>query len=549
MIVKASQRELLLRPPDSCRVYTPPAVADAMVQALGDAPNDLWLEPCAGGGVFLEALSRMQVSVARIRAVDLDATPGPFDGLARTLRGMEFLGWAKTTRERFTKVVANPPYLALHKLPLSIRQVACSFRSLGDHEVALRANSWYAFLCASLSILRPEGSICVLLPAGWDYANYASHLRKEISSHFADFEVHRSQQPLFPGVQEGSVVVLARGFRQPSRCVLRAEYSSATSFIDGVAARARSHVRRLTEPMRLVASGGVSSRTHSSEPRLVRLGDVIDIQLGGVTGDVAYFLLTEQERRKRGLPRDSVKPVVTHAHHLRAASMGSRQWRSLRDSGERVWLFRPSSARARASRIRSYLELSLEKGGCNRSAYKVKSRKPWYRTPLPDRVDGFISGMSRRGPWVCLKAMMGLSATNTLYVVRYPRNWSNDRKAVWALSLLTTKAGAALEHIGRKYADGLLKFEPGDLANLQVSPPTRVKGALREYHQAVAALLAGEISECRRIADQWFIGEGSAGAQQGVHTHSTGPRNEGSSVATLAGRARVLLAVPSPLGF
>jgi hypothetical protein len=77
-------------------------------------------------------------------------------------------------------------------------------------------------------------------------------------------------------------------------------------------------------------------------------------------------------------------------------------------------------------------------------------------------------------------------------------------KYAWALSLLTSSTREAIQLVARKYADGLHKFEPGDLANLQVPKPSRSKGARFTYRKAVAALLAGDEKRCRRLADKWF---------------------------------------------
>jgi len=494
----------LPRAPRSCRVYTPPELAAAMVKALDPSPDDTWLEPCVGAGVFLEALSASGVRRDRVRGIDLAPRGAPSDALARTLRGTEFLQWATSTEERFTKIVANPPYIALHRLGPSIRKAACSIRTLREEPVPLRANSWYAFLCASLNILRPGGSICFLLPAAWDYANYASHLRDVLPLFFSHVEVHRSQVPLFDTVQDGSVVLVGRRFGSPSRSVLRAEYSSTESLIEGLTSRVLKEFTgaRTNAPARQASEPRCDSGDNHG---LTRLGDVIEIGLGVVTGDAPYFLLTDDQRRQRGLPRESVSPALTHAHHLTHAAMTRGRWKALRDSGERVWLFRPTPQPARLPSVKRYLSLKTEKGGCHRRRLKVKSRKPWYRPPLPERIDGFLSGMSRRGPWICLQAMRELRASNTLYVVRFPRGWSRDSKAAWSLALLTSQTADNLRAAGRRYADGLVKFEPGDLADLRIPAPPKTSGAYRVYRKAVANLLAGRLLECRRLADRWFM--------------------------------------------
>src|SRR4051812_26279826 len=87
------------RVPASCVVFTPPALAAAMVRALGDSPRAAWLEPCVGHGAFLQALASAQVPPSRIRGLDIEEKRRPQDELARTLRGQEFLHWSVDTAE------------------------------------------------------------------------------------------------------------------------------------------------------------------------------------------------------------------------------------------------------------------------------------------------------------------------------------------------------------------------------------------------------------------------------------------------------------------
>ena len=181
--------------PESCVVFTPRPLADAILQALGDQPHATWLEPCVGGGVFLEALAAAKVTPSRIRGLDVATTSSPQDQLARTLRGEEFLRWSQSTTERFSRIIANPPYIALNRMPRSVQSSALTIVVPGTtRTVALGANSWFAFLSASIALLRRRGSLAFLLPAAWEYADYAAPLRASIRQLF---EPPR-QMPLLP---------------------------------------------------------------------------------------------------------------------------------------------------------------------------------------------------------------------------------------------------------------------------------------------------------------------------------------------------------------
>jgi hypothetical protein len=230
----------------------------------------------------------------------------------------------------------------------------------------------------------------------------------------------------------------------------------------------------------------------------------MEIRLGGVTGDAEFFLLAEADRVRLGLPKNSLRPTLSRAHHLLKGDIAEKDWKKLLVQGERVWLFDPSPSQLEHPRIADYLKRPLSDGGCDRNRYKVRSREPWYRTRLPRTLDGFMSGMSRHGPWVVFRSMPSLVATNTLYVVRFLCGKNQDERAAWAMWLLTSEAATELSQIGRRYPDGLLKFEPGDISRLSVPRALCTAGAYKAYLHAVDVLIAGNPLESQKLANRWF---------------------------------------------
>jgi len=479
----------------SCIVFTPEAVADAMVSALRPRADERFLEPCIGGGSLVRALALRGIPKEAIRGLDLDRDPQRSDRYARVIRDVDFLDWSARTKERFDKIIANPPFLALSHLPASLRKNALQVVDpFSRRRITLGGNYWQAFLCAAISLLARNGSLCFLLPAAWDYTNYARTLREELPNHFEHVDVHRSCSPLFDRVREGSVVLVARGFRRANRTFRRIEHSTVEQLLGSLA-----------NENHLASSCAAAGPRLQPKTRVTKLGDLARIRIGAVTGDSGYFLLTEQERRNRNIPIRCCVKVLTRSSQLRAAAITQRLWNRLRDEGERVWLFRPEGKGLNHKSVQRYLRLKPENAACNRQRFKIQCRSPWYRTILPTDVDGFLSGMSSQGPWIAFSRMRELSATNTLYVVTFSKAKTPAEKAAVGLSLLTTSAREALSKVGRRYADGLLKYEPGDLENVEVPLVARLKGVSVRYRRVIAKLLDGEVSEAQRLADEWVF--------------------------------------------
>ena len=475
-------------PPASCKVYTPADLAEAMVSALGDGPGATWLEPSHGKGVFVEAIARSGVGNERAVAVDLDPATAAADRFATTVRGIDFLKWATETDKRFDRIVGNPPFISIAQLTPSLQRTAASVLDLDGRPIGKGANLWYAFVLASLRLLRKGGCLAFILPAAAEFADYCALIRRDVAATFGKLELYRCTQPLFDDVQEGTLVVVARDYGLGPGLVIRRSFDSRAGLTQGLAKSGRLNGHKCP------SASALGSRARVTFESIAKIG------LGGVTGDAGFFLMNEDKRASLELPTAALTPVVSKAKHLRSARLTQEGWDDLKASGERIWLFNPTVVLAKDPDVRHYLKLKPTQGGCNRQAYKVTIRKPWYRTPMPSVPDAFLSGMSQHGPWLCINEAPRVNATNTLYVVRFlsrnQRDWYT-----WALALLSSEARRQIRRIGRRYPEGLVKFEPGSLGGI-VLPRLRADADHKGlYAKAVAALLAGNTGLAKGIAD------------------------------------------------
>jgi adenine-specific DNA-methyltransferase len=479
-------------PPTSCKVYTPDDLATALVEAVGDVPSARWLEPSHGQGAFLRAIAALGVGKQRVTAIDLDQTQSDSDCLARTARGVDFLKWSRLTENVFDRIVGNPPYVAIRRLPPDLQQMAASVRGPDGKPIGIGGNLWQAFVLASLRILAPGGSLGFVLPSAAEFADYSTELREVVRDQFDVLELYRCRRPLFDQVQEGTVVVIARGFGGGPCRFRRREVATREALIGEI--QRRPQVRRSRCPI----------RSRSISRASTTFGDFATVRLGGVTGDAKFFLLTESERKAAGLPSQACIPVVSRSRHVKSASIDLHAWRRLRDRDERVWLFNPTDEVIEDPAVQRRLNLDPSAGGCNRSAFKVAVRDPWYRTPMPRAPDAFISGMQSQGPWLTLNMMPNLNATNTLYVVNFADTVSDKERFAIALGFLTTKVRKQLVRKARRYADGLWKYEPGTLRTISLPEISSCDDYRNLYFRAMDALLKGDAVTAQRIADSGF---------------------------------------------
>jgi len=463
-----------------------------MAHRLGDAQHARWLEPCFGGGVFLEAMNALGVARKRVTAIDIDRGRADLRSEAHTIRGSDFLRWSSSIDVRFDRIIGNPPYVRICSLPDDLQAPALAILQKWSHRIDRTANYWLAFLVGALELLAPNGSLSFVLPAAWEYSNYARFIRREIGEHFSHVEVHRSQSPLFSGKQEGSVVLVCEGFGKGSCHPIRYEYPNLDSLCSALACSRGLTCHEFATP--------TQRKPKRSLRKTVRAGDVLAVRIGAVTGDSRFFLLTENQRQQLHLPIGSLVPVVSRASHIRHHDISRQAWKRLRDADRRVWLFRPPLDLVNDSTVKAY----LANGGCDRGRYKIRHRAVWYQTELPPAIEGFMTGMSQISPWICLNRMRGLTATNTLYVVAFREQLTIAEKAAWCLSLLHPIARDAARSASRVYGDGLRKLEPSDIADLPLVVPKTTLDALEVYREALAHLFSGNLEASERIAEHWF---------------------------------------------
>jgi hypothetical protein len=236
------------------------------------------------------------------------------------------------------------------------------------------------------------------------------------------------------------------------------------------------------------------------------------VAIGCVTRDAGYFLLTEAERKANKLPIGSVRPILSKARHLAKARVTKADWKDLLDPNERVWLFNPSTENLRSKAVRAYIEHGEKV--CNLDAYKLKHRDPWYQVKDLRNGAGFLSGMTKLGPWITFRSMRGLAATNTLYVLTAKKHMSADEHAAWALSLLSSPCRQQFKELARRYPHGLPKLEPHDLCSFRLPVPNTHPGAAKKYQSTICTNRAARERRQRSRTTRTYVSfRGATGHQ------------------------------------
>jgi hypothetical protein len=204
------------------------------------------------------------------------------------------------------------------------------------------------------------------------------------------------------------------------------------------------------------------------------------------------------------MPDECFLPILSKAKHIQVAEVNVEHWQKLKQQNDRVWLFYPAEAHTNNDEVQAYLSLPKDKGGCNRNAYYVSKRATWYQVRLPAIAHGFMSGMVLAHPFISMNLMPNLNASNTLYTVHF-RSYINEvERYGWALSMLSSYTQQGILQYMRRYADGLTKYEPKDLMQIELVKPRTFDYAREIYQEAIALHLKGDCATARMLADRFL---------------------------------------------
>ena len=277
----------------------------------------------------------------------------------------------------------------------------------------------------------------------------------------------------------------------------------------------------------LIPSGARGLYREVLEEHFTPLREYGTSTLGTVTGGNAFFALTEETRKKFGLTDSQVVRISPPGtRHLRASAFTKKQWESLRDAGERVWLFRPDADDNTAARI-AYSDLGEELSV--NTAYKCQIRTPWWRPPLADTPDLFFTYMSHNYPRLISNSAK-VSFLNSMHGVSLRAEVPNEAAAALPYMCLSSVTMLGAEINGRSYGGGILKMEPSEAALLPLPKPDVMLEAWKELKPIKAQLdrqlESGSWTEVAKRVDAAVLGV-ACGLTQ-------------SQISDLSGAARLL---------
>ena len=196
----------------------------------------------------------------------------------------------------------------------------------------------------------------------------------------------------------------------------------------------------------------------------LKLGWLFKVMRGVATGANDYFVLSEEEVKKYGLPQSVLVRAIAKTRYCLKEVFTESDWEELRLKNKEVYLLDLSKDEEHPA-VKAYIELG-EKMGINKRSL-VKTRKKWYYVERRDPPPIFVTYLSRGKPrFILNKAkVVPLNVFLCLYL-RVPLD-EETIEEIWRY-LNSEEALKQFEYLARNYGEDTLKIEPRILEELEI---------------------------------------------------------------------------------
>jgi adenine-specific DNA-methyltransferase len=518
--------------------YTPQIIADFLANWAIRSPRASVLEPSCGDGALLGAAARVLVergatrqTIAglvqgveldpleaekannRLRALGVLGTPNQvyqgdfFSYCKEALLEERFFNLVVSEGRSFDAVIGNPPFVRYQNFPEEHRAVAFELMQRAGLHPNRLTNAWVPFLVAATLVLKDHSRLAMVIPAELLQVNYAAEIRQFLSDFYSKIVLITFRELVFKDIQQEVVLLLGERNGNEQHGIKIIELDGMDDLliperIEAVVAQLNpiEHSTEKWTQYFLDANEIGLLRALRAHPGLTVSGKVIDVDVGIVTGENQFFILTQQQVEQYGL-QAFTQPMVSRSGHLRGARFTTTDWAENTEKQLPAFLFQPPAAPQDTlpAEVQQYIQQGEQEEV--HQGYKCRIRPYWYRVPSVWTPDAFMLRQVHGYPKLILNETQA-SCTDTIHRVRFQPG--ADPKQVTA-AFLNSLTFAFAEITGRSYGGGVLTFEPSEAEHL----PLPLIGADRLDFEAIdAGLRNNDIQAVLDTTDQTLLVEG-----------------------------------------
>lgn len=454
--------------------YTPAPIADFIVRWAMRKPTGRVLEPSCGDGSFIRSIisycKMRKKRLPQIVGVELDpneAKKAEYPGV--TIVNSDFFSYYEKSvfeKTSFDVIVGNPPFIRSQNFDESYRKIAFSYMEKAGLNPGRLTNIWIPFLVLSSCALTETGRLGMVIPAEIMQVDYAAEVRNYLAVAFERLTIITFEKLLFPNAQQE--VVLLLGEKSSTQKGIRTiEVDGADALIGLDIDNVKHEVKSLDYSTEKWTQYYLSNeeiallRTLRNDTRLTSINNLLEVNVGVVSGENDFFLVDEAIRKKYHLI-DCVEPIVGRADQLSGIDFVRTDFEKLVADGKKMFLFTPKDLEPKQLSKGEQRYIKYGEDQDYHKGYKCKNRKRWYVVPRTWKADAFMLRQVHKYPRIVFNDTNAQN-TDTLHKIKFLPNV--DGRIVSA-AFLNSFTFALCEIIGRSYGGGVLTFEPSEVRKL-----------------------------------------------------------------------------------
>lgn len=454
--------------------FTPDSVAEFMTSLVPD--GSVTLDPAVGTGIFAEYgtggesphemvlndIDPLMLCATELRLAVRGVTPDEFELLNRDYLAEEFT-------EEVDAVVCNPPYNKFqnHDSAPAVEELA---QSVGVSMSGF-SNIYPMFLMKSISEL-PDGRIVFITPSEYLDTGYGAEFKRFLLDNAdvrAIISLDWDAEIFSEALTTAAITIADTGGTTDEVSFIRSERAADLDLIseafpdlpEGIPARVQD--RDELDPTEKWSRYFESAVDTEFLDATVPLEEIAEVKRGIATGHNEFFTLTASEVEEWDIEAEFLRPVVSKAAQAPNFTFGDDDFERNMESGKPMYLLYVTSDPS--ENVERYLEHGEEHYEAH-ERYLTSHRDPWYKPETRDPAPILATVFSRENMRFVHNeyGALNLAAFHCVYT-----EFDDERRIKALLGYLNSNHALQLSKLQkRRYADGLDKFEPGDLSQIPV---------------------------------------------------------------------------------
>jgi len=500
--------------------YTPLPITEFICKWAITKPTLRVLEPSCGDGNFIESAIKRFINIGTpknklfgllkgIELVEIEAEKSKqraakYGLNSTTIIHDDFFSYLSNEKKKYDVVIGNPPFIRYQNFPEEHRKMAFEMMETMGLSPNKLTNIWVPFLVLSANSLKKQGKLGMVIPAELFQVKYAAETRIFLSKYFSRITIVTFKKLVFDDIQQEVVLLLCEkdvlensGIRVVELNSLEELNKLDVSIIQQSEVKILEHNSEKWTKYFLDEDEIQLLRRIKGDKRVKACGDIMDVDVGIVTGCNEFFMINEEMATKWKI-KPHTKKVVSRSNHFKGIIFQDEDFESNAAVEINGYLFLPPEENfdSLPTACKKYIKYGEEQEF--HTGYKCRIRKRWYITPSLWSPDAFVLRQVGDYPKLIINKT-NASSTDTIHRVRFKKEINAE---VLAISFLNSLTFAFSEITGRSYGGGVLTFEPSEIEEI---PLPILKKSEIDFYEIDKLIRQRRIEEVLDIVDKELL--------------------------------------------